>query len=260
MSRTLPFYDHLMSLGRHLQRLGLHQEAARLFQRLAGHATLPDDYREEAHYRLAERSLDLGKFRRARRHLAAALALCPDNAQYHHLLGIAAAEDVDCDPARALEYFRRAARLDPDNPAYLCDLARQALRSGARDEALTALHRAAELAPDDPDVIAEVANGLRAADCPADAKTLLRAALFRNPRAQRFRDLWNRHQFDMLHAEQQQERTRWKTTDSAVLLPFAPRQRTTVREDGDDVRHDSPSTLPGPHRVKVRKAARKSNP
>src|SRR5687768_1273406 len=155
MSDLLPFHDHLMSLGRRLQGLGQSDRAARLFRQLSRHRTLAADYAEEAHGRLAETALDAENFSKARRHLAAAIARRPEEAHYHHLMAAAVADDEAGNPLRALEHFRRALELDPDNPTYLCDHGRHALDISEVQEGLKSLRRAAELAPDDADVLGQ---------------------------------------------------------------------------------------------------------
>src|SRR5207253_10185502 len=96
--------------------------------------------------------------------------------------------------------------LDPENAAYLVDFELYLLDQGRIDEGLTSLRRAATLVPDDADIVGPVTRALHDHCESAEAERLLRLALFRNRRDQRFRNLWNRHQFAVLRQEQ---RTRW---------------------------------------------------
>src|SRR5438876_324556 len=77
MSRTLNLCQHLLAQGRRFHRLGADQHALRTLTRLARLRELPSPIAEEAQGRLAELFLKQGKFARARRHLAAALAHRP---------------------------------------------------------------------------------------------------------------------------------------------------------------------------------------
>src|SRR5207253_10871596 len=128
----------------------------------------------------------------------------PDCAHYLYLLAIALEDDPKCDPRRADAPYRRCLELDPDHADYQCDYGLYAIRQGRVRVGLAALRRAAALAPDDPETLGRVADGLRQADKQVEAKELLRAALFRNPRDHRFRNLWTKHQFELLHAAQRQ--------------------------------------------------------
>jgi tetratricopeptide (TPR) repeat protein len=246
MSRTLPFTHHLLAMGQHLERLGQNHAASRLLSRLASFRELPPDVAEETHLHLAELHLKDGRFKEARRKLAAALVRQPDNARYHFLMAGAVEEDDDCDQRRSLASYRRCTKLDPENPAYWCALGLCALRQGETLAGLKALRRAQALAPENDEILSQVAQGLRDAGATAEAKKLLLAALFRHPRDQRFRDLWTDHQFHMLHGAQQEteQPSQPPNKRGPVILPFsrpAPEDTGTRR-----IRHDLPSDTPGP--------------
>jgi tetratricopeptide (TPR) repeat protein len=244
MSRTLNFTQNLLAMGRNLQQCGQTQAAARLLSRLSSFRELPSDLAEETHVRLAELHLQSGRFKKARRQLAAALALQPDNAHYHYLMAGAVEEDDARAPQRALTHYRRCAILDPDNAEYLCGWGLLALSQGETAEALKALRRAVELAPDDPEILRQVVRGLRAEGETAEAKKILRTALFRNPRDQRFRALWTHHQFQLLRADQQADEQPCEPHKKRgpVLLPFA----RPAPDGKKQIRHDLPSGTPGP--------------
>ena len=215
---SLPFHNRLMERGRHLQALGLAREALQLWNRVADMKSLPPALAEEAQSRLGEMQLERGKHARARRHLAAALAHQPANAHYHFLLAQAIEEDPKGDLEKALEHYRRALHGDPDQPQYLGAFGRLAIDLGKGAEGAQALRRAAKLAPDDADVILLVLDGLGETQ-PDEALAILRLALFRNPRAARFRKLWSDFHFQRLRADQEAKRAPLPQ-DSATLLPF----------------------------------------
>lgn len=247
MSTTLNLVEHLLALAHNLRQHGQSRTAARWFTRLAGLRDLADDVAEEAHLCLAEIHLEHEQHKQARRHLVSALAYQPDCAHYHYLLAVAVEDDPHASPRRAVEHYRRCLALDPENAEYQCDYGLFAVRHGHARAGLTALRRAAALAPADPNTLGRVAGGLREADRAGEAKELLRAALFRHPRDQRFRDLWNRHQFDMLRAAQEEpNRRRQANGDDPVLLPFPRPTKRVQRIAGKALRTDAPAALVGP--------------
>jgi tetratricopeptide (TPR) repeat protein len=248
MSATLSFTHHLLARGRELGRLGQTHAASRLLDRLASCRDLPKEIAEETHAHLAELHLQQGHLKKARRRLTTALAHDPENAHYHFLLAGAIVEDETCDPDRALRHYRRCAKLDPDEPKYWCGLGLLALSVGQILEGLRALRRAHELAPDDPKILRQVAEGLGEHGHGAEAKKLLKAALFRNPRERRFRDLWSRHQFQLLCAEQRQQRSAGVRDEGLpIILPFCRAESNPSQAaDGRQIRRDPPSGTPAP--------------
>ncbi len=73
MSTTLNLVDRLLARGRRLRQAGRTFDALSLFHRLAAFRELPTGVAEETQLHLAELRLDGRQFRRARRHLTAAL-------------------------------------------------------------------------------------------------------------------------------------------------------------------------------------------
>src|SRR5207245_1873013 len=112
-SRKLNLVDRLLALGRNLQALGRDYDARQVFGRLARFGELPTDIAEETQVRLAEISLKTQQFRRARRHLLAALGHRPENARYHYLLANALNSDIQGSSRRAVRHYRQSLALDP---------------------------------------------------------------------------------------------------------------------------------------------------
>jgi len=251
-SMTLNLVDRLLHSARNLHEHGQSDAAAKLLGRLSGLSELPRDVAEETHVRLAEIDLEHDRFKQARRHLAAALAHDPDSAHYHYLMAIAVEDDPHCNPERAAVHYRRALRLDPEHADHQCDYGLFAIRHGRTRAGLAALRRAANLAPDEPSIVGRVAEALRQAERRDEARALLRAALFRNPHDRRFRDLWNQHQFNALHADQNQGSDRYTIrTDEPVILPF-PRPKRRVQKHGSKtIRIDAPTELSGPKTLPI---------
>src|SRR5262245_34740656 len=97
-SKTLPIADHLLDRARNLLNVGQTRQAAQVFERLAAMPGLSADVAEEAQFRLAELHLKTQEYKKARRHLAAALAYQPQEAHYHYLMATLVEDDEDCEP------------------------------------------------------------------------------------------------------------------------------------------------------------------
>jgi tetratricopeptide (TPR) repeat protein len=250
MSMTLNLVDRLLARARHLRAIGRTDDALSLFERVAGFRELSAAAAEETQVQLAELHLRRRRFRRARRHLTAALQYRPDSARYHHLMARAVNGGAAADPRRAAEHYRRSLELKPEQPRCLCAAGTLALQLGRREEGLAWLRRAVELTPDDPDIVRQVAAGLRQANEAGEALGVLRAARFRNPRDGRFRRLWDNFQFQQLRREQETARVQDDRggDDGPVLLPFArPTAAPAVARGRKVIRHDAPAPLPPPH-------------
>jgi len=256
MSKTLPLVDGLLARGRRLQELGQLSAAALLFHKIAAFRSLSKDVAEELQSRLADIQLKQGRFARARRHLLAALAHEPRNADYHHRFAMALEDDPDEDPGRAVRHYARCVKLEPKNAHFQCDYAYAALNAGMTEKGLKALRTAARLAPDDAETLSLVVRGLVSEGHDDEARRLVRAAMFRNPRDYRFKTIWQSLQFDTLFARQQE---RFETVDrkepAPTILRFPrPKRKTTLGTK--TVRMDGPATLKGPH-ARARKRSRK---
>src|SRR6476646_7382889 len=190
MGRTLNLCECLLQMGRDWQAAGRLVEASRVLQRLAGFRDLPAAIAEEAHSRLATIFLQLREFKKARRHLTSGLFFRPSHAPYYYQLASALHHDDEADPFRAVRYYRQALRLDPDQPRWWLDFGKLLLQIGKPGKGVAALKKALSLDGDNPVVIARLVEGLCLADRAGDARKVLRAARFRNPRDLRFRKLW----------------------------------------------------------------------
>jgi tetratricopeptide (TPR) repeat protein len=221
---TLNLVDHLLAAAGRCHEQGRLRDAVRLLTRLAGFRQLPADAAEQTQARLAELQMKRRKYRRARRHLAAALHHAPDAARYHYWMATALVHDRDADLERAAEHYRRSLELDPAQLKCQYEYGLLQVRLGQTEEGLERLRKAVEQAPEDADAVAKLAKGLRLAGRTDEAGAALRAALFRNPRAPRFRKLWNEYQFHQLRQRQDQERVRRAAArqpdGGPVILPF----------------------------------------
>lgn len=242
---TLNLVDRVLETARTCHHLGLNHQSSRLLRRLAAFRDLPAETAAETQQRLGELLLQRRSYRPARRHLAAALAQQPDNARSHYQMGAAIEQDPEGDPERALLHYRRAVRLDPDNGEYQSELGLCALNQDEREEGLEALRRAFALSSHCPVIVAKVLDGLCEAGETDEARSLLRTALFRNPRDPRFVKLWNDFRFHALRTEQERaRRAAWWGEDGPTVLPFV---RPESAPSGRTVRRDRPAPRPAPH-------------
>jgi Tfp pilus assembly protein PilF len=253
MSRMLNLVDRLLSRSRTFHRLGREGEALSILGRVVRFRELPAEAAEEAQSRLARIYLGQRRFRQARRHLKAVLVQQPENARYHHLMAAALAADSQSDPQRAADHYRRSIQLDPEQPRVLGEFGLLAIRLGQTDEGLAALCRAVELSPNDPEIVNSLAKGFVEVDRIDEAREVLTAAMFRNSRDHRFRELWNVLRFRLLSEAQAAARRKVEAArqeeEGPTILPFVrPAPGTEVPSSGGKrIRRDRPSPLRPPH-------------
>jgi tetratricopeptide (TPR) repeat protein len=252
MSTTLNLAERLLAMGRNYQFLGRNQDALHILGRLSGLRHLQPEVAEQMQVCLAEVCLARRKLRQARRHLAAALRYQPDNARYHFLMGRALAADPKGDRQRAADHFRKSLANDPDDAERLTEFGLFALELGLAEEGLRCLYRAVEVAPDDPGALSGLLEGLESEHRMDEARKVLRAALFRNARDRRFRQVWQEFQFRQLGRAQHRRRSIGRSTAQdagPVLLPFV--QPSPAAASGRPapriLRADPPSSPPSPH-------------
>jgi tetratricopeptide (TPR) repeat protein len=253
MSRTLNLVDHLLARGRRLHHFGQLRAATRTLRKLSTFESLPANDTEEIHAELAELRLAQQQFAKARRHLSVLLAQAPDHAGYHYQMARAVEQDKEGEPASALEHYRRALELDPDQPQWLCDFGLLAIAVGDdEEEGITALRRAAQLAPDDPEVLAKVADGLAQADHDEEAARLLGAAQFRNIKDGRFKQLLSNFRFQQLLREQEASQARYTIDDeeeqpTILRFPAPSVNGEELAPAPKRIRRDRPTPVQPPH-------------
>jgi Flp pilus assembly protein TadD len=251
MSMTLKLVDRLLALARNYQQVGRELEALHVLYRLSRIRELPAAVAEETQARLGEIQLRRGRYRRARRHLTAALLYQPHNARYHFLMAKALdADEKRGDPTRAAEHYRKSLEIDPHQPQCLRDYGRLALRLGDAAAGLKALRRAVELEPHDPEVVADLVDGLQQAGRQEEVPGVLQAAQFRNRHDRRFRQLWQDYQFDRLREAQAAQRADQVEAeeDEPVLLPFVrPAEVPALMSGPKLLRQDAAARPAAPH-------------
>lgn len=223
MPDTLNLADRLLALGAHYRELGRAHDAQTVFARLLSHRTLPADVACQAQVALAEIQIARRRYKKARRHLAAALQAEAGSARLHYLMAVACREDDQGNLRRAAVYYGRALELDPDDHRCRGEYGLVLLHLGRTDEGLGHLAKAREDAPEDLDTLARHLLGLRRAGKLDEARALLRKARFRFPRQAKFEKLAADFQFQILRQEQEFARLQSEQLtdgDGPVLLPF----------------------------------------
>jgi tetratricopeptide (TPR) repeat protein len=250
MSKTLSLIDRLLEQGRNFQQMDQHRQAVHVLGRLARLTDLPTPVAEETQHRLAELHLKRRKFSRARKNLAALLRLCPDNARYHFLMATAIRGEKK-DPERALGSYRKSLQLDPRQPECLSAYGLHLVRLGQAELGLKCLREAAELEPDHAIVFGRLVRGLRRTGAWEEARRVLIAGLFRNPRDGRFRRLYNDFMFRQLRRAQKSARRPSLMAEDrqAVVLPFIRLADEPERVPAEHtlIRLDPASPIPAPH-------------
>lgn len=244
MGKTLNLCECLLAMGRDYVNLDRLTEAAGVLNRLAGFRHLAPAIAEETQALLASICLQRNELNKARRHLTCAMIYRPSHAHYYYQYATALHNDPKADPARAVRYYRQAQRLEPAEPRYWSDCGRLYLQLGRSEEGIAALGKAMTLSPNDPVIVARLVEGLCLAGRARDARLVLRAARFRNPRDRRFQKLWNDFQFQQLVEEQTQP----PVVEEPVILPFVRRAAVhdLPRMPGRILRLDRAS-MPAPH-------------
>jgi tetratricopeptide (TPR) repeat protein len=258
MSKTLNLVDILLTTGKHLFTMGRSHEALQPLTKLAGFRKLPDHVNEQLQALLAEIYLEKGEYKKARRHLTAAIAANPLEANYQFLMAIALVEDEGADFARAEAHFARAVEFDPDEAAYWLDYGSYLFKICKNKDGLRAIRKAYALDVKNIAIVSQVAEVLRREGFYEEATTKLRAALFENSGDQRFRQLWQQHQFEMIFIEQDHAaRGLDKTPGKPVILPFKLEPRLerfqsiggkTIRIDQAQERREPTNKRPLPFR------------
>ena len=215
--------------------------------RLAEFRKLPAHVLEELHELRADVHFNLHHFTEARRHLTAAIAVRPLEARHHYMMAIAIEEDATTDRKRAQMYFERAIQIEPDNAGYWVDFGSYLFTLDKVKDALKAIRKAYALASGDVETIGRVAEVLRREGYLEEATTKLRAALFENHGAAAFRQLWQQHQFAMIHAQQQEKREK-SANAKPMILKFtpAPTQGKYLELGGKTIRIDQAEAQTGP--------------
>lgn len=229
MSISINLVEHLLSLGRKFQEMGRTSDAIQTLYRLSRFKELPGEVAEEIQYRLGQMHLDARRFKRARRHLLAAIRHQPDFAEYHYLFARALRADDQGNLDRAARFYRRALQMDPDNVPCLVECGLLSIQLGKTADGLKRLRRAVELAPHDPDVASQAATGFRQAGRADEARMLLQRGMFLNSQDHRFRKAWSGFKAEELLEHQEFQRLQNErftlAPEGPTLLKFVPRSK-----------------------------------
>jgi tetratricopeptide (TPR) repeat protein len=123
------------------------------------------------------------EYAEAMEHFRAAVEIEPDNAWAHHCVAVTLAKMGKLD--EAIVEHRRAVELDPDDPKIPTEFVKTLRRAKRLDEVLAEYRRAAELHPDDPKRARVYAEMLFRAERPKEAAAEYRRAAEVDPKSRR---------------------------------------------------------------------------
>lgn len=262
MTLSLNLFDQLLARARRHHLAGQRRPALDLLHRLLAFPDLPTERAADAHALLGEIHLRRLHYRRARRHLARAARLRPDDARLRFLLGFAWHHDPEGDLVRGERHYRASLARHARQPRCLGELGQLLLACGRADEGVELLRRAAVLAPADAAVVRRLAEGLMQAGRRDEALVAARSALFEAPRCPKMRQVWIDLQLAHLRRRQQTAAAAADTTP--VILPFVRVVRELggvggvsppqlMLEERRPVREEDAQPLAGPHFVRLRR-------
>ncbi len=253
MSRMLLFtYAPAWAAAREFAAAGRRSEALAKLATVLSSPNLPDDVAAAANRLAGELHLTAGRFANARRHLLAAAKLDPQNAELHHLIGVAFQDDPYGSDARAARRFQFAVELAPDNATFRAAFGLALVRLNRVRAGLTHADAAVALAPSDVAVLSVVVQAFREADRPDRGLKVISQALFLAPNDAGVRQLWSRVRFDVTQAEQAKSpKAKW--LGKPTFLPFLRVNPSTPATPGEGgiVRHDL-GVRPAPHFNRLR--------
>lgn len=236
-----------LELAQGYLRYGRDLEALEVLTKLARLGAADPVAAEQTQVLLAEIHLRRRDYAQARRHLHVALGYQPDNAQYHFMMAMALEDDPQADPRRALYYFRKAAKLEPENAEYLAAWGYFLINQGRIRAGIRKLEKAVELAPDDAQYAQQLALGWVVLRDFEKARRVALHALFRNPDDTRLRRLWDEIRWHEARYRQRQQQLRQGQGPTVLRLPNrsdTPQRRELP--DGSTIRLDPPGSLPQP--------------
>jgi len=259
VSDPLPLADYFLSRSRLMLQVGRQRSARRLLRRLTNHPDFAPRTRAEAHRRLSEIDLAAGRFRRARRHLVAAIRLRRHADELYFEYARVIEADPNGDARRAVSALRVAVGIDPFEARSWALLGRMAATAGDRKLALKALRRAVRLRPEAAEVLADVVKGLLGLGRRSEARAVLSAARFRARRDARIAGLWDWFRFQQAVREQRSQ----TTPSGPAILRFPTEMADVSVGNGEPVvlradrrSHPTPHVLrmfearPNPRRAK----------
>ena len=131
--------------------------------------------------------------------MTVALGFHPLRAEYHYQMAVAIEEDDQADRKRAEMYYERAVEFEPDNAYYRADYGCYLLGIGKRQIGMKSLRKAYALGIHEPEIVGQK---WRQALCRRNEydeswQQSCARAFFRNKGDERFRRLWEEHQYQM---------------------------------------------------------------
>jgi cytochrome c-type biogenesis protein CcmH/NrfG len=232
VSDSLSFAEHLLARAHLMLQVGRPTAARKLLNTMLRQPGLSHRLQADGHRMLAGIELEAGRFRRTRRHLAAAIRLRRHADELYFEYARAVHADPEADPRLAVKAMRRAVGIDPFEPRSWAALGRAARLAGDAELARKAFCRAARLRPEEIDTLAEITDGLVALGLEQEARAVIAAAQFRLSKRTDVIGLCNRVKFLLAANRQRQDKV---TDEPATLLPFPLRPAGTEKPDRSPV-------------------------
>jgi Flp pilus assembly protein TadD len=259
MSRTLTILHSGWASARALARGGRRAHALAVIEQLLSRPDVPAPIAADARRLAGELELYRERYAAARRHLRAAAALEPTHAETHYRLGLAHERDPHGDDRLAAVRFKKASKLEPDNPLYRAAFGRAAVRCDRVKAGVRALLAAADAAPGDTPVLRVVVGGLLEAGKPGAARRVVDRARFLCPANRELDAIREQVRFENARRRQQNERSKqdapFATEGEFVLLPFVRVVGGSGRAKAGVIRRDRVS-MPRPHLARLHRADR----
>lgn len=189
MASLLNMSQELYELARRRLERGDLTEGMRCLRHLLELPDVPPRLAAEANYLLAQAAFKMTDYAIARKRLSKVIERNPMHGEAHFLLARAHELDEAGSPQKAVNHYRRAYQLAPDDPQKATSLGRLLVERNDFDEGLALLQRAYRNAGDDPEVVENYVNGLLAAGRLDDAELVAAQAAYRNRHDPRFAEL-----------------------------------------------------------------------
>ncbi len=207
---------------------------------------LPTPIRVVALVKAAHCATAAHKYRQARKYLIEASRLQPYNARLYWHLGHAFEQDPRGCRARAERCYRKATRLNSNEPQFKASLGLAQVRIGEVAAGVRALCKAAEAAQFQIDVLSVVLDGLREAGEAELALQYCNRAKFLAPKCPRLHQLQLRAQFDCAVAKQGNT-SRPSSKPRIKLYQSVDKPQATVPQLPNGFRHDAGMAKPVSH-------------
>lgn len=229
MTNTIPLSAATERTARQFAEAGRTEGALRLIGQLLARPDSVGPTAARLRRFAATLLISLSRFPAARKQLALAARLDPADAETAFRLGERFERDEDGDLDRAVTWYRRAVKLDPQNARYLVACGKALCHAGQTKRGMESVTAAVERCPDDANILGVAVEACRlAGHCDVARRWIARARFLAGNDAAVSR-LWDRVRFDLVIESQ-----RTVNDEPRRTVPFL----RLVGEDRFPVRRD----------------------